>query len=365
MKNILLLIGGLIIAMAAYYYFHSLKKSPKPIVYSQDGQDYYISTESQSDDRLKKLGMDQPSENASNLLDINKLSFPKEKKDNVKRNYAPNDELEYVIEIEHADGSPLDSGYLSQLFDLGWRQNYSSTIYGYSIKDDNWTFAFSSESPASFDKIKVGVKLLDVFDRDKSFDKNKLLRYYNELLKRTVDKKIKVSLPENVSKAIERAKNLTLIHNAFDKEANIVLRSNSTFDGLKAWDAMLCVGLKWGDGDLFHWNNKSGYGSDDFFAVTTSTEPTYFLPEEVKDGKMNPENLVFGFSIPRNADPVGVYKSMIGAVKYCQKKLGGEILNQSGQPFNEDVELKRIASIVDAMKKKGIRPGSDDALQMF
>jgi cell division protein ZipA len=365
MKNIFWVIGGIIIATAVYYYFYSLKKSSKPIVYGQDGQDYSISTESQSDDRVKNLGMDKPSENASYILDIKMLSFPKDKKRNPDQNFTPDPELDYIVNLEPTDGSTLDLGYLSQLFDLNWRQKYSSTIYGHSIKDNRWTFAFSSDSPASFDKIQVAVNLLNTFGVDKNYNPQKLNRYYDELLKRISDKKIKVIKKESVAAAIDKAKILVDIHDLFDKEANIVLKSNSTFDGLKAWDALLCVGLKWGDGDLFHWNNKSDYGSDDFFGVGTSTEPTYFLPEDVKAGKMNPADLIFGFSIPRNADPIGVYKAMTKAVHYSQKKLGGVILNQSGQAFDENIELKKVTKLVEAMKAKGIEPGSDHALQIF
>lgn len=359
------IIGLVIIALIACYYFYSSQKSKNKLVYNVGGADYSISTESQSNDRVKNLEMDKPSENASYILDINALSFPKDKKRNPAKNFTPDSELDYIIDLEPTGDISLDSGYLSRLFDLNWRQKYSSTIYGHSIKDNRWTFAISSESPATFDKIQVAVNLLNAFGIDKNYDAQKLNRYYDELLKRIANKKIKVTKKESVTAAIDKAKSLVDIHALFDKEANIVLKSNSTFDGLKAWDVLLCVGLKWGDGDLFHWNNKSDYGSDDFFGVMTSTEPTYFLPEDIKAGKMNPADLVFGFSIPRSADPIGVYKAMVKSVQYCQKKLGGVILNQSGQALDENIELERLTKLVEAMKAKGIEPGSDHALRIF
>ena len=128
---------------------------------------------------------------------------------------------------------------------------------------------------------------------------------------------------------------------------------------------MQSLGLRWGDGDLFHWNNNSDYGSDQHFSVWTSTEPGYFFPEEIKNGKMNPNNLIFGFSIPRSADPVNIYQTMINSIKYCQNRLGGQIITAYGEPFDELLEKKELNELVDQMKTNGIIPGSDDALMLF
>lgn len=153
---------------------------------------------------------------------------------------------------------------------------------------------------------------------------------------------------------------------AFDKEAMIILQGNQPFKGELVWDVLQSLGLKWGDGDLFHWRNVKGdYGDDQFFSVWTSTEPGYFLPESVKAGKMNPNDLVFGFSIPRNADPKNVYALMIEAVKYCQRRLGGQILDQNLQSFNETSEKKNIEALVNQMKTKSVIPGSDKALMTY
>ena len=120
-----------------------------------------------------------------------------------------------------------------------------------------------------------------------------------------------------------------------------------------------------GDGDLFHWDNTSGYGSDEHFSVFTLSPPGYFLPEEIKNVNMNPSNLVFSFSIPRSANPKTVFDVMLNAVKYCQKRLGGEILNQNGRPFDEVKEKMELSQLVSRMNERGIVPGANKTLVLF
>ena len=138
-------------------------------------------------------------------------------------------------------------------------------------------------------------------------------------------------LPEKQESAIKKAKEKVRLNKLFDKDILIGLQSENIYNGKEVWDVLQSLGLKWGDGDLFHWNNSSDYASDQHFSVWTSTEPGYFLPEQVKKGKMNPTNLVFGFSIPRSADPMNVYRIMVNSIKYCQKRLGGQLINKNGE----------------------------------
>ena len=60
-----------------------------------------------------------------------------------------------------------------------------------------------------------------------------------------------------------------------------------------------------------------------------------------------------------------VQKVMIEVVKYCKKRLGGEILDRNGNKFNDEKETLQMIEFVDKMKGKGLIPGSDDALRMF
>lgn len=80
---------------------------------------------------------------------------------------------------------------------------------------------------------------------------------------------------------------------------------------------------------------------------------------------MNPSNLVFGFSIPRSADPINVYRVLVNSVKYSQKRLGGEIVNRNGEPFNEKLELIQLAELIKQMDDNGIIPGSSNSLRLY
>ncbi|RFZ82900.1 hypothetical protein DYU05_12130 [Mucilaginibacter terrenus] len=151
-----------------------------------------------------------------------------------------------------------------------------------------------------------------------------------------------------------------------DQDIIIVLKSDTKFDGKKVWDVLQSVGLKWGDGDLFHWGNPNqNYGDDALFSVWTTTDPGYFLPESIKQGQMNPDDLVFGFSVPRSADPENVFKVMTAAVKYCQKRLGGKMLDANMHPLDELSASMNLNVLITELKSKGIVPGSTPALLSY
>ena len=80
---------------------------------------------------------------------------------------------------------------------------------------------------------------------------------------------------------------------------------------------------------------------------------------------MNPQNLVFGFSMPRSADPKNIFEIMLNSVKYCQKRLGGQILDRNMKPFNEEKEIQELSEFIKRMEQKGLKAGSDRALRMF
>jgi cell division protein ZipA len=107
-----------------------------------------------------------------------------------------------------------------------------------------------------------------------------------------------------------------------DARATILLAApeGATFDGKVIWDVMLCLGLRWGDMDEFHWeNDEQSPGDDHLFSVFTGTAPGYFLPEQIAAGQLHVGNLVFEFSIPRSADPEVVVEGMLAAATYAQK----------------------------------------------
>ena len=146
-----------------------------------------------------------------------------------------------------------------------------------------------------------------------------------------------------------------------------MLKADKSFEGTEIWDKMRSLGLHWGDMDLFHWENpNSDAGGDDhLFSVATSTEPGYFLPEHLAKGEVKTTDLIFSFSIPRSSDPQRVLENMHRAASYCQQKLGGQLLDENGQPFELATELKKCQWVTQNLAGKKLRPGYGDALYLF
>lgn len=361
MNKMTYIIIGIIVLGVLFLLFKKEKSTS-----NQD--DFFISTASQSDSRIANLGLDKSSEDVSYILDESQLNIPEIEKSNEEIEYKADPNTEWALELLIPNGEIIQQKKLYELFDLEWRTQFSSTIFGHSPEDGKWTYALAGGTPETYDKIQIAIDLLDTFNEEApNFDPKKLERYVDELKKRlkkhSLQYEIIESEPKNI--AIEKSKKLVELNHKFDKGILIGLQSDSHFNGREAWDVLQSLGLRWGDGDLFHWGNSSDYASDQHFSVWTSTEPGYFLPEQVKKGKMNPQNLVFGYSIPRSADPINVFEIMLNSVQYCQKRLGGKIINENGSVFNEQLEREKLEKLVKDMIHSGQIPGSNNILMLY
>jgi hypothetical protein len=355
-----IILGIMALSIIAYFVFRQKPKS--------ELDNYFISTQSQSNDRVKNLNLDKPSEDASYILDTRKLSFPDIVRETENVEYKADPEREWIINLISTDGTSFKKKDLDKMFDYDWRSNYQSTIYGFSPEENGWTYANAGDSPEIFSKLQVAVDIQNAFNEETPDYNPQKLKCYLEELEKRIKKypiKLKIEQSETIESAITKAKELVRLNQEFDLDAIIVLQADKQFKGLEMWDALQSVGLKWGDGDLFHWGNDKDYGHDQHFSVWTTTEPGYFFPEEIKAGNMNPQNLIFGFSIPRSADPKNVFAIMLNSVKYCQKRLGGQVLDRNMNPLNEEKEKQELSDFLTRMKQKGLIAGSDKALRMF
>ncbi|WP_153797576.1 cell division protein ZipA C-terminal FtsZ-binding domain-containing protein [Foetidibacter luteolus] len=356
-----IIIAALLICKLFLYWLNKFGKNEQ--------NDFFVSTQVQNNERLNKLGIRNASEDASYILDSSLLSFPKPVHDasDSKDEYKPDPSQDWVIPVNVKDNA-VSKKQLSALFDLEWRKNFRSTIYGYSIQEEHWTFADAGDSPEAYTQLQVAVDLIETFtDSAKGYDPLLLERYLNELNRKIKKSSFALAIGkgEPIEKAIERAKELVKLNHEFSFDAVIQLKSENPFPGMAAWDAMECLGLEWGDGDIFHWQNPEDYGDQAFFSVYTTTKPGYFLPEAIGSGEMNPGDLVFAFSVPRSADPEHIFDAMINAVKYCQKRLGGQLFDKYGKPFNEVKEREDMKLLVGKMKQNSLMPGSEKCLRMF
>ncbi len=119
---------------------------------TEQPSNYFISTEKESNNRIKELKLDQPSEDFSSLLNEEKLSFPKTARGTERDEYKPNLKLEWIIDLSNSDHSPISKPDLEKLLDYNWRSHFLSTPYGLSSKDHKWTFALGDE-PEAYDQV--------------------------------------------------------------------------------------------------------------------------------------------------------------------------------------------------------------------
>ncbi len=237
------------------------------------------------------------SENASHLMGTIDLPI-RERKRAERAEYLPSEVVEWVVTANFLASSRLEPKLVSALFDQQWRTQYGAFMaYGRDADTGRWTFLISGNGPKAVTDIKFAWKYVG---RDNN--KPAAETIYEERLAEVRQKlaplgecQLACNLPP--AAAQQRANALFEIKRKFDQPAIIILKApkGSTFDGRLLWDVMLCLGLKWGDMDCFHWQNNSTRGGDELFSVETSTPPGYFFPEALANGTMKPSDLVFIF----------------------------------------------------------------------
>jgi cell division protein ZipA len=293
--------------------FFIYKRKPK-----SELDNYFISTQSQSKDRIKNLNLDKPSEDVSYILDTNKLKFPDIVRATENVEYKSDPEIDWVINLVSTDGTLFKKEDFNKMFDYDWRSKYTSTIYGFSNEENRWTYANAGGTPDIYSKLQVAIDIQYVFNEESpNFDSQKLKRYIDELEKRIKKYPTKLSIEqtETIESAISKAKKLVQLNQEFNHDAIIVLQADKQFRGLEIWDALQSVGLKWGDGDLFHWANEKDYGHDQHFSVWTTTEPGYFFSRSNKRRKYEPTKLSFWIFNTKKCRP---YKYFRDYAKLCQ-----------------------------------------------
>lgn len=333
-----------------------------------DEQELYIAPSTASASRTKVLPT-EPSEDARHVL--GRIEPPVPGKDEEQRDYLPDENVEWVVDVKFIDGLRVDPEAVSAAFGRDWEQEFGRfTFYGLDADTGHWSFLVSADGPQAVRAIKLAFDYVDVLDDDADLPTEK---DFERRLREIPAKLGKVGILKNTTPnlspvaAQERAKELRSLKRELDLSSVLILKApaGKTFNGKVVWDVMLCLGLKWGDMDGFHWENDSEIGADSVFSVSTTTPPGYFLPEEVAADRVHVEDLVFSFSVPRSSQPVEVFDSMSRGVEYCRKRLDGMILDENGKPADLPALRQRIADVAQQLEKAGLPPGSDSALRLF
>lgn len=305
-------------------------------------------------------------EDASHVL--GKLDIPPAPPPMEARDYLPETDVEWVIDVQFEGKPRLIPQLVSNVIDQARSETLGRcTIYGRDTETGLWTFLISAGGPQAVNQLKFAFKYLDPVDEtaapvQEGVFADRLLQL-KERMRRFGDPLVSASLPP--TDAVQRAQRLFKLRRDLDMSAVLRLRApaGKRFDGKQVWDTMLCLGLRWGDMDCFHWDNPSGMGDDSLFSVETTTPPGYFLPEEVAAGRVNVEDLVFVFSVPRSVKPVAVFDSMARAVNYCQTRLGGavEAEVEGGAPGLRQM----IVDVERQLREAGFEPGANATLRLF
>jgi cell division protein ZipA len=243
------------------------------------------------------------------------------------------------------------------------------TVYALDADTGRWTFLISADGPKQVTRLKMAWAYLNPIDEDPEIPSPQVFSGRRDAVLTAIrplgEPTWEVSLPPE--RATGRARWLRDFKRRHDYSPTLVLRApeGGVFEGRAAWDVMLCLGLRWGDMDIFHWANPTGVGDDTFFSVWTTTPPGYFLPERIAAGRVRVRDLVFGFSAPRCARPAEVFDAMVRAVEYARKRLGGSVVDEAGGEADVDGMRRKLRSLEQEMKDHGLMPGGDSALHLF
>ncbi len=282
-----------------------------------------------------------------------------------QRDYGPG-ALEWVVDVA-LDGGTISTSEVDAVFDDEWREEVGgTTLYGMSAEEGRWTYLHAGDSPTVWTKIAVAVDLVRTYGEDPAPRTAVELKRFSRAVGKRGAGLGSVEVSSRTSPQIGAA----LAHEMFDcwREARadslaiLEAPEGDLYDGQEVWDVMMCLGLRWGDGDLFHWTNESDVGHDSLFSVWTTTEPGFFFPEEIAEGRMNPEDLIFGFNIARCAEPEHCHRQMMNAVKYARERLGGTVVDRDGDPLSRKAERERVQRVVRRLAAAGLEPGRETTL---
>ena len=308
-----------------------------------------------------------PSEDVSHFL-VKPASASEEFDFDAKRDYLPDPRIEWTVTFAFEE--LIFRNKVEDRLDIAWLKAHGRpTVYGFSTDEKRWTFVSAVDSPERFSSLKIAWPLWNSLD-DKPEDLSQFdLERYRAAAEEVLAPlgKFTTKIERSGDDALKSVASLPDLVAACDKDVALILVApkGMAFSGRDVWDVMLCLGLEYGDGDLFHWINNSSVGDDQFFTVETSTPPGYFIPQRIASGGGDVDDLIFYFSIPRSADPVAVFDSMANAVKYAQDRLGGQVILGTGEPFESELERKKIQSVVEKLKGAGFGPGESATCRVF
>jgi len=332
------------------------------------GDELFEATASESQARAEALLPSHGSEDASHLLRTfteDELTRPPFDED---RDYLPSSRADWVVHVDFPPAVVLGREDIGSVFNVDWLNNNDRpTVFGFSPENQRWTFVNAADSPETYSRLQIAWRMRPLF-KDEPITKQQFERY--KVAVETAASTLEASgvrTDLSPSQAEERSAALIKLAASCSQGIDVVLQAprGRTFDGKAIWDVMLCLGLQWGDMDLFHWENPGIPGDDHLFSVCTSTPPGYFFPEQIAAGRVQTADLAFGFTIARTYQPEKIFDSMLQAIQYAQKRFGGRLVNLDGSPFSEDAARSEIRNVVQKLANAGFEAGAHETLYLI
>ena len=331
-------------------------------------EEFFIAPASMSQARAEVVLPSQGSEDVSHLLRQFKQDECCKPPFDQDQDYLPNAKVDWVVHVDFAPTVVLGKAAIGKVFDVDWlNKNDRPTVFGFSPETRRWTYVNAADVPDTYSRLQIAWKMRPL-GNDEPITKKQFEQYKIAVEKAAFTLKATgVRTDLSSTEAEQRSGALIELATSCDRGITVVLQAprGRTFEGKAIWDVMLCLGLCWGDMDVFHWENPGVPGDDHLFSVWTSTPPGYFFPEEIAAGRVQTADLVFGFSIPRTFQPESIFDSMMEAVKYTQRRLGGVLVDAEGDSWSEKTARSEIGNVVKQLKVAGFEAGTDDTLYLI
>lgn len=370
--NLPFLLGALVVGGVAVWYFQRRGRRARWVTDAEmmtppnhDG--VYIAAATESAERVARLLPTKPTEDVSHLL--GDLELPPQKSPDAHCDYLPDPKVEWIVTATFTEKTTIMMVQLKSVFPGPWLGEVNHPqVYGQELETGRWTFAFAADVTGPFTALKVAWPLCDPIEEDAGPDGATLKNYGDaatERLQKIGPCRIEASLTPKAAEAT--AEQLELIRTKFSHSTSVTLAApdDTLFEGRRIWDVMLCLGLHWGDMDLFHWENPSDVGGDHHFSVSTNTDPGYFFPEQIARGETQVADLVFSFRVCRAAKPVAIGEAMIRCANYAQSRLGGQLFDAEGNSFSPEHFLRTIVELDGGLREAGFPPGGESTLRLF
>jgi FtsZ-interacting cell division protein ZipA len=143
---------------------------------------------------------------------------------------------------------------------------------------------------------------------------------------------------------------------------NVVTRDASAFSGTKIRALAEAGGLKLESDGIFYLRGDSGQT----IYTLDNHEPMPFMPEQIKT--LTTSGVTFLLDVPRVADAVRAFESMLTAARSFASSLGGRLVDDNRTGLSEEAIEKirrQLAGILAKMEAGQIPAGGARALRLF